>query len=64
MITLYFRCFEYHVLPEAGGLYQQPEKIMQCFDVVSSEVEKYKIEKQKENESKQQARMWLAKGKQ
>jgi len=57
MITLYFRCFEYHVLPEAGGLYQQPEKIMQCFDVVSSEVEKYKIEKQKRDHAVDEQRV-------
>jgi hypothetical protein len=34
LVTLFARCERYHVLPCPGGLWRQPARVMQAFDVM------------------------------
>jgi hypothetical protein len=42
IITLYQRCEKRNVLPNAGGILEQPEDIMNYFDVIDEEIAKSK----------------------
>ncbi len=41
-IKLWMRCKKHSVLPETGALLDQPERIMSIFEVIESEVDRYK----------------------
>ena len=49
IIKLYNRCENYKCLPKLGGMQDQSERIMGCFDIIRSEYQNY----QKENMDRQ-----------
>ena len=49
VITLFNRCEQLKCLPETGGLLEQNEVLMKCFDVIRSEygkLEQLRVDKQ------------------
>jgi hypothetical protein len=47
---LYRRCKEWRTLPRKGGLFDQDEKLLELFDVISEEVDFWKRKQQQEQE--------------
>lgn len=59
VIKLYNRCEQMKVLPRAGGMYDQSEKMMQIFDTIRSEHANYTRAKMEASERSSRARRQL-----
>lgn len=52
VIQLYQRCRDRRVLPQAGGLFDQPEALMTAFDTIDAVIATYRQNQVEEDKAK------------
>lgn len=55
-LALYIQCKEWETLPSSGGIFEQDPEILQGFDIISNEIHKEEMRKQKEADRKAKRR--------